>query len=189
MSSRLKLALGSAVFLILLVTAGIYLRRMSVRPVRVLPSTGTFSAFSLPDASGRMWRNADLRGSIWIASSLPSSCSSCAVTELKMADLQTSLEKAREVRLVSFVSDPALRDAPRLSELAREFGARPGKWIFLSGSGGSVPEGRALLIDTEGRIRGGFEVSSPEFSSDVLDAVGDLMREHSEGQTPPSSSP
>lgn len=94
-----------------------------------------------------------------------------------MTDLQTSLEKARDVRLVSFVSDPALSGPVRLSELAREFAARPGRWIFLSGSAGAIPEGRVCLIDANGEIRGSFDAATPEFSSAVLDAVGDLLRE------------
>ncbi len=169
---------ASGVFLVLLVAAGIYLRKISVRPDRTLPRIGGFPEFVLPDASGKIWRKADLRGSIWLASAVPPSCPSCAVVALKMADLQTSLEKARDVRLVSFVSDPVLGGRDRLSELAREFGARPGRWIFLAGSArGALPGGRVVLVDGNGEIRGEFEPSSPEFSSDVLDSVGDLMRE------------
>src|SRR5689334_14988300 len=100
---------------------------MSVRPVRTLPRFGHFPEFALPDPSGKIWRSSDLRGSIWAASSFPRKCSSCALTALKMADLQTSLEKARGVVLVSFVSDPALQAPGRISELAREFGAKPGR--------------------------------------------------------------
>ena len=150
---------------------------MSVRTVRTLPRFGRFPEVVLPDASGKVWRSADLRGSIWLASSFPRKCSFCTVLGLKMADLQTSLEKARGVVLVSFVSDPALREPGRISELAREFGARPGRWIFLSGDAGAVPPGTVLLIDADGETRAEFDVTGPAFSSEVLDAVGDLMRE------------
>ena len=96
---------------------------------------------------------------------------------LKMADLQTSLEKARGVVLVSFVSDPALREPGRMSELAKEFGAKPGRWVFLSGDAASVPAGNVLLVDSAGETRAEFDVTGPDFSSEVLDSVGDLLRE------------
>jgi len=147
-----------------------------VRPVRTLPRFGTFPDFALPDATGRVWRKADLRGSIWIASSFPRKCSFCALLGLKTTDLQTSLEKARGIVLVSFVSDPALREPRRLSELARELGARPGRWVFLSGDAGAISPGTVLLIDGDGETRAEFDVTGPDFSSEVLDAVGDLIR-------------
>jgi cytochrome oxidase Cu insertion factor (SCO1/SenC/PrrC family) len=151
---------------------------MSVRSARTLPRVGTFPEFALPDASGRVWRKVDFRGSIWIASTFPRACSFCALLGLKSTDLQTSLEKARGVVLVSFVSDPALREPPRLSELAREFGARPGRWLFLSGDAASIPPGTVLLVDRSGETRAEFDVTGPDFSSEVLDAVGDLLREN-----------
>jgi len=176
-SSRNTVFFSGLVFLVLLLAAGAWLRRISVRPVRTLPRLGQFPVFALSDASGGARRTADLRGSIWIAGSISPSCASCAVAALKMADLQTSFEKARGVLLVSFVSDPALEDPPRLSELSREFGAKPGRWIFLAGSPGSIPEGRVVVVDESGEIRGNFDVASAEFSSELLDSVGDLMRE------------
>lgn len=169
--------LATGVFLALLAAAGIYLRGISVRPVRTLPRFGRFPSFALQDASGKVWRGADLRGSIWLASSFPQKCSFCAVLALKMADLQTSLEKARGVVLVSFVSDPALREPGRMSELAKEFGAKPGRWVFLSADPASVPPGTVLLVDRAGETRAEFDVTGPDFFSEVLDSVGDVMRE------------
>ena len=148
-----------------------------MRPVSHLPRFGRFPEFALSDASGKVWRSADLRGSIWLASSFPGKCSFCAVLALKMADLQISLEKARGVVLVVFVSDPALREPGRMSELATEFGAKPGRWVFLSGDPASVPPGTVLLVDPAGETRAEFDVTGPDFSSEVLDAVGDLIRE------------
>ena len=177
MSSRSRLLVATGVFLALLVAAGIYLRGISARPARTLPRFGRFPAFALPDASGKVWRSADLRGSIWIASSFPPKCPACAVLALKMADLQASLRKARGVVLVSFVSDPALREPGRLSELAKEFGAKPGRWVFLSGDPASVSPGTVLLIDPDGETRAEFDVTGPDFSSELLDALGDLIRE------------
>jgi cytochrome oxidase Cu insertion factor (SCO1/SenC/PrrC family) len=149
---------------------------MSVRPVHTLPRFGRFPEFSLPDTSGRLWSNSDLRGRIWIASSFPRGCSPCAVLILKMTDLQTSLEKAREVLLVSFVSDPPPGPPKPLPDLARELGARPGRWVFLSGGANLVSPGTALLVDDEGQTRAEFDSTGPDFSSEVLDAVGDLLR-------------
>lgn len=93
-----------------------------------------------------------------------------------MADLQTSLEKARQVVLVSFVSDPDLTRPDALSEIAREYGARPGRWLFLRGAP-TPPTDRLLVVDGAGQIRAAFDERDPDLSSEVLDAVGALIRE------------
>lgn len=176
MSSRLKLTLVSAVFLALLVAGGIYLRKLSVRPERTLPRLGAFPDFELPDASGKIWRKADLRGSIWIVSSFPPGCVDCATLGFRLADLQTSLEKARGVILVTFVSDPRLQNPGSLADLARQFGAQPDRWVFLSGSV-AIPSARVVVIDRDSEIRGVDDPARLDFSSEVLDGVGDLLRE------------
>jgi hypothetical protein len=137
---------------------------------------GPVAAFSARDAAGRAWTGVDLAGRIWIADVLPAGCASCAARGLRMTDLQTSLERARSVVLVTFVEDPALSSPEKLRELARAFGAREGKWTFLAGRA-PFSDSRFALIDTSGRIRALLAESDPALASELLDGVGDLLRE------------
>ena len=93
-----------------------------------------------------------------------------------MTDLQTSLEGTASVVLLTFVDDPALSSPEKLAELARSFGARQGKWTFVAGHS-PFPDGRFALVDASGRIRGLYSESDPALGSEILDGVGDLLRE------------
>jgi len=64
----------------------------------------------------------------------------------------------------------------KLVELAREFGAAGGRWIFLAGSA-PFGEEEFVLVDDSGSVRARVPESKPEISSEVLDGAGDLLRE------------
>jgi hypothetical protein len=162
--------------LLVLFSAGAWLKSLATRSPEALPDLGPAPAFSARDAAGRAWTGRDLAGRIWIADALPAGCASCAVRGLRMTDLQTSLERARSVVLVTFVEDPALSSPEKLRELARAFGAREGKWTFLAGRA-PFSDPRFALVDASGRVRGLFSESDPALASEILDAAGDLLRE------------
>jgi cytochrome oxidase Cu insertion factor (SCO1/SenC/PrrC family) len=162
--------------LLLLFAAGAWLKSLATRSPESLPDLGPVPAFSARDAAGRAWTGRDLAGKIWIADALPAGCASCAVRGLRMTDLQTSLERARTVALVTFVEDPELSSREKLSELARAFGAREGKWTFLAGRA-PFPDPRFALIDASGRVRALFSETDPALASELLDGAGDLLRE------------
>jgi hypothetical protein len=92
-----------------------------------------------------------------------------------MTDLQTSFAKA-QVPLVTFVADPALAAPGKLAELARTFGAVPGRWLFVAGDP-PFPGDRFVVVDAAGRLRASVADSDPALSSRLLDAAGDLLRE------------
>ena len=165
-----------ALALLLFLAAGFWLKRLSIRPSERLPDLGPFPSFSARDNAGRFRTASDLAGKIWVGDVLPPNCPSCTVRHLRMMDLQTSLSRARDVVLVTFVQDPSLMSSEKLVELAREFGAVNGRWIFLAGPVSLRPE-EFVLVDGSGRVRARIAESSPAISSELLDAVGDLIRE------------
>jgi cytochrome oxidase Cu insertion factor (SCO1/SenC/PrrC family) len=176
---RFRSAPGAAILagsLALLFAAGAWLRSLATRVPETLPDGGAVAAFAARDAGGRPWTPGDLAGKVWIADALPAGCASCLARSLRMTDLQTSLERAPSVVLLTFVDDPALSSPEKLSELARSFGARAGKWTFVAGRS-PFPDPRFALIDASGRIRGLYSESDPALASNILDGVGDLLRE------------
>ncbi|HKB69519.1 MAG TPA: hypothetical protein VKH46_01660 [Thermoanaerobaculia bacterium] len=162
--------------LLLLFAAGAWLKSLATRAPERLPDLGPAPAFSARDARGRPWTNADLAGKIWIADALTPECGGCLVRNLRMTDLQTSLSRAGDVALVTFVADPALSAASKLGELERTFGALPGRWTFVSGAS-PFPGTAFVVVDARGRVRARVADSEPALSSRLLDGVGDLLRE------------
>jgi cytochrome oxidase Cu insertion factor (SCO1/SenC/PrrC family) len=165
-----------ALFLAAFIASGFWLRKMAVRPAVSRPRLGAIPSFSLPDSEGRTWSERDFAGGIWVVSSIPPDCAGCAARTLRMSDLQTAFERANSVRLATFVGDPKLQSPARLRELSREYGARAGRWTFLAGSI-PIPGGTIVVADRSGQIRGRFDEASPALQSEILDSVGDLLRE------------
>lgn len=163
-------------FLVALLAAGLWLERLAVRRPEVLPVLGAAPTFSARDAAGRTWTGADFSGTIWVADAIAPACGACAVRSLRMTDLQTSVARAKGVRLVTFVSDPSLSPPDKLRELARAFGAVEGRWMFLAGPS-PFPEDRFALVDGAGGLRGLYAESDPAVASALLDGIGDLLRQ------------
>ncbi len=175
---RFRSPAGAAILagLILLVfSAGFWLKRLADRPAEALPDLGPVPAFTARDGRDRVRANADLAGRIWLADAVTPDCGGCLVRSLRMADLQTSFAKA-DIVLVTFVSDPKFQPAAKLDELARTFGAAPGRWIFVAGDPPFAGD-RFVLVDGVGRLRASVADTDPALSSRLLDAAGDLLRE------------
>lgn len=154
------------------------------KPLEGLNSYGPVPEFSLTERSGRTTTLADLRGSIWIADFIYTTCQdTCPLQTAEMAKLQQAWKDTAGLKLVSFSVDPE-KDTPQvLSRYADRYGADSGRWLFLTGTredmGRIVQEGfrlsavsvanedstesvilhspRFVLIDKQARIRGYYD--------------------------------
>lgn len=133
--------------------------------------------FSLTDQSSTPLALSDLRGKIWVADFIFTSCpDACPLMTDKMVRLQEEFARA-DVYFVSFSVDPE-RDTPEvLSRYAQRYGANPNKWFFLTGAkeaiyqlaqeGFSLAAGhqgmtilhssRFVLVDRQGQTRGYYD--------------------------------
>jgi protein SCO1/2 len=156
---------------------------------------GAAPAFVLTDQNGQPFDSERLKGSVWIADFIFTSCTgSCPEMSRRMSILQDRLEP--EIQLVSISVDPA-RDTPAaLFEYASRYRAQPGRWHFLTGEreaiaqlvqkgfklsfaeGGSAEEPithsvRFVLVDREGILRGYYDSTDPKaFEQLIRDARG-----------------
>jgi protein SCO1 len=107
---------------------------LSRRPP-ALPELGELPAFSLTDQSGRAFGRDDLRGKVWVADFVFTSCSdACPRLTQRMRSLQDRLDPHERVGLLSISVDPD-RDTPeKLREYGKTYGAREDVWRFLTGS-------------------------------------------------------
>lgn len=89
-------------------------------------------AFALVDQDGRPLAREDLRGKVWIADFIFTRCAGpCPQMTAVMAGLQRELPAC--VRLISITVDPAHDTPETLARYARQAGADPARWSFLTG--------------------------------------------------------
>lgn len=138
-----------------------------------LPVLGVLPEFSLVSNEGRPLSSRDLRGSVWVANFIFTTCPSvCPMLSARMAKLQRDLPRGLrpdELRLVSFTVDPATDTPTVLRAYAERFDADPERWWFLTGE-------RAALYEL---IRDGFRLAVAEAPAGTPVEAGGLIT-HSE---------
>lgn len=104
------------------------------KPLEGLAKLGTVPEFALVERSGAPRGLDSLKGQIWVADFIYTSCTdTCPVQSAEMAKLQDEWTDRNGFKLVSFSVDPE-RDTPQvLSRYAERFKANPKSWWFLTG--------------------------------------------------------
>lgn len=202
--SRVMILAGLGIMALLAVVSWFALTRMQAesrtRPEDLLADFGEVPDVTLTERSGGKVALSDLEGKIWIANFIFTSCGgSCLSMSSKMQDMQQSLRKAGDVRLVSFTVDPENDTPEKLSTYADRYQADEEKWLFLTGGEEqmqelakssfhlTVEEGtdpnepiihstRFVLVDQEGHIRGYYNNEDRESHQKLLHDIGVLMR-------------
>jgi protein SCO1/2 len=186
----------------LLVATGILVfREMEVQHLarRELSDFGTVPPFQLTNQNGRPFGSADLKGKIWVADFIYTTCPGpCPMISSRMSEIQKPLEKT-DVHLVSFTVDPGKDTAERLREYANRLHAQPGRWDFLTGpklviydlsvngfklaasengsdQGQPVHSTRMVLVDQRGQIRGYYEATEADAITKLLADANHLLK-------------
>ena len=161
-----------------------------------LPTYATVPDFTLTDQSGAQFASAAaLRGRVWIADFIYTTCPGpCPLMSSQMHQVQTALNGADGVKLVSFTVDPA-RDTPEvLAAYAKAHGASAEDWYFLTGpeatlqtldrntfklgdlNGSLQHSTRFVLVDRQSRIRGYYDTSESRAITRLIADVYELAR-------------
>ena len=168
---------------------------LNADPTPALSIYGHVPDFALIDEAGRPFDSVQLKGQVWIADFIFTSCAGqCPQMTDQMRLLQQRLPRA--VQFVSITVDPA-RDTPAaLTQYGQAHGADPARWHFLTGElaaisrlskegfrlsfaeGGSPDEPithsvRFVLLDQAGQIRGAYDGTDPKA---VHRLIGDAKR-------------
>lgn len=160
----------------------------SIAAQQRLPIVGDVPDFKLTDQTGRTVTLADLKGKVWVADFIFTTCGGpCPVMTQRMHELQQALYSrgAKNVVTVSFTVDPETDTPPVLLEYARQFNAESMDWIFLTGDTMAIYDlsrsgfkltatrtdedehqvehsPRFVLVDHRGQIRGYYEIITDE---------------------------
>ena len=174
-------------------------RRLGASPVVL----GTLPAFTLTDQRGQPFGTRDVAGKVWVANFIFTSCQqACPLLTQRMAEVgRRARHLGPDFHLVSISVDPE-RDTPeKLAGYARDHGANPIAWSFLTGQaqaiqaavvdGFKVGVGKErvpgadggpdfwelfhgehlVLVDRQLRIRGYFP-ATPEGMNLLMEAIG-----------------
>jgi len=145
---------------------------------------GAVPDFSLTERDGTNVNLGQLRGKVWVADFMYTSCTdTCPLQTAMMAKLQQEFAGKPNLQLVSFSVDPE-RDTPQvLTNYATRYRADAKRWYFLTGQrdrilrlvqegfhlavaalpndsepSGTIPHSpRFVLIDKQARIRGYYD--------------------------------
>jgi protein SCO1/2 len=172
------------------------------KPLEGLNRYGTVPEFSLVERGGKTITLADLRGSIWIADFIYTTCQdTCPMQTAEMAQLQEQWKDRPGLKLVSFSVDPEKDTTEVLSRYADRYKADAGRWLFLTGTKEEisrlVQEGfrlsavalssdgnkdsvimhspRFVLIDKQAEIRGYYDSRDPQAMQRLKKDAASLM--------------
>jgi protein SCO1 len=123
----------AAVFAVSMLVSGLLLASCSGRPE--LPRIAQVPAFELRDQDGASVNEEALRGQVWVANFMFTSCPDvCPILTAKMGRVRGRLVGDRvPVRIVSFTVDPETDTPEVLKQYASERSADYPDWRFLTG--------------------------------------------------------
>ena len=176
-------------------------------PLEGLNRYGSVPEFSLVERTGKTTTLADLRGKIWVADFIYTTCQdTCPLQSAEMTKLQDQWKDQTGLKLVSFSVDPAKDTTEVLSRYAERYQADASCWLFLTGSKEQitrlVQEGfklsaaslstdgnadgvilhspRFVLIDKQGQIRGYYDSRDTEALQRLKKDVAALLERSQE---------
>ena len=188
-SERLSrtLWIGVGLLIVILAVAAVLSRVERGRGRAVaLPVLGSVADFTLTNQNGQAVTLAELRGHVWVADIIFTSCAGpCPRMTKQMKALQGALPPASRAKLVTLTTDPGTDTPTVLKTYAARFEADPSRWMFLTGAKREIaalaigslkltaiekkPEEREnpqdlfihstifVVVDKQARLRGVFE--------------------------------
>lgn len=190
-------ALGLAVF-----GAWIFTHR---RPAD-LPAYFEAPAFTLTAQNGELFDSSRLKGKVWVAAFVYSTCkTSCPMLGAQMRRLYSAMPDGGAFNLVSISVDP-VRDTPEvLAKYARDLGVSDSRWVFLTGQvpyikeivthgfklaaepgkpsaqGDILHSSKLVLVDGKGVIRGYYDGTLRESADEIKRDAEQLIEDGKRG--------
>ena len=185
---------GVGVFSILSVSAKPAPNRATVP--QPLPKLYDVPDFTLTDTNGDDFSLSELRGHVWIADFIFTSCAGvCPIMSTNMAEVQQIFDEDPRVQFVSISVDPETDTPEKLAEYAARFNADTDRWHLLTGDLETIhnlaTEGfklgslddpinhsdRFVLVDKTGAIRGYYTGTEDDKLFELARDAAALLRE------------
>lgn len=139
--------IGVGLLLVILCASYVLSRLEPRRPARTSPRVlGQVADFTLTNQAGKAVTLADLRGHVWVADIIFTTCPGpCPRMTKQLSELQDALPPSSQARLVTLTTDPGNDTPAVLKAYGERFGANPERWLFLTGTKKEIA---ALAIDS-----------------------------------------
>ena len=162
-----------------------------------LPVIGEIPAFSLVDQDGDLFTLENLKGNVWLADFIFTTCSGpCPIMTERMGMVQHDLLDIDKLKFVSFTVNPDYDTPEVLKKYAQRFDADVGSWSFVTGKYEQIQElivegfkmgdveeivfhsTRFALVDHEGNLRGYYSGTEPAeheiLTRDIQSLINDI---------------
>jgi protein SCO1 len=193
---RKRIILGLAALLsVAIITVGIV---SLFRSAPALPVIAQLEPFSLTNSQGEPFRTDALRGKVWVANFIFTSCQGiCPILSSKMARLHSTFADPSRVGFVSISVDPETDTPEALTQYALRFQADTTRWHFLTGDAEAIKEimvggfllpfadqpifhsERFVLIDAAGQIRGYYNIDDKAAMASLPSHIAQLINDRS----------
>ena len=193
MKKQIILVTTVSIFLFGGVSIFLFVQEIKSPPLQIL---GNIQDFQLLDTQMKEVSLKDLKGRVWIADFIFTTCSGiCPVMTKHMLTLHRSFRMVDDLIMVSITVNPEYDSPMVLAQYAKSHGIDEKKWLFLSGSYdeikdlavksfkiGSVEEpifhsGQFVLVDRKARIRGYYDGTQKESIQELFHDTARLIRE------------
>jgi|SRR6185503_223598 len=101
---------------------------------KAAPVLSEVKDFTLTNQLGQVVTLADLRGHVWVADIIFTSCAGpCPEMTKHMKELQDALPGSSNAKIVTLTTDPETDTPSVMMKYSERFGADPKRWLFLTG--------------------------------------------------------
>ena len=157
---------------------GFYLKE---KKFPALPIYNAVEDFKLKNQSGHDVGLANLKGKVWVADFMFTTCSGiCPMMTKNMSSLQKGISQYKDVNLVSISVNPESDSPEVLNAYAQKYNAHGDQWLFLTGSRDQIQKlavqsfkigdmkeivfhsSLFVLVDRKGIIRGYYDGTDEE---------------------------
>lgn len=162
--------------------------------------------FTLTNQLGESFGLADLKGKVWVADIVFTSCAGpCPEMMRRMAEVQAAIPSNQPVHFVTLTTNPEVDTPAVFQRYGQRFGVQAQRWHLLTGSKKQIATAAVdglkltaldkelaqqenpndlfihstifVLVDKKGRAREVFESDAPEMKPRLLEAIDRLVRE------------
>jgi protein SCO1 len=204
-SRQIQVAAWGILAMVLITIGGVFFRSQLSRSH--LPEYGEIQSFALTNQLGQMLTLQDLKGNVWVADIIFTSCPGpCPRMTEEMSKLHNTFPADAPLRFVTLTTHPENDSPAVLKAYAQKFGADPQRWQFVTGSKSELLQNLAVgslklaavekdeaerqnaddlfihsttfvMVDKRGKIRGFYESLEPGFQEKILPDIKSLLRE------------
>ncbi len=129
------IGIGLLLLILLLSLAFLLAKAQALREHDALPVLAQVVDFSLTNQNGSAVSLADLRGHVWVADIIFTRCAGpCPRMTRQMKELQDSLPKESQAKLVTLTTDPENDTPAVLKTYGRHNNQDTNRWMFLTGT-------------------------------------------------------